>query len=158
MHAYTISIAGAAVLGAVINMLSPDKWSKYISIVTGLVIAVSIGSPIISLFRSDVLSELSFNAAPSSTQGTDIFYRELKQEFERRIENDVKSRVASEFGMDVTAEAEAATDEKGQITGVKKITVYGGHPDNIVIGRLREVYGAAEVKTVADKKLSKKPE
>ena len=158
MRAYIISIAGAAVLGAVINMLSPDKWSKYISIVTGLVIAVSIGSPIISFFRSDVLSDLSFNTAPASTQGTDIFYRELRQEFERRIENDVKSRIASEFGMDITAEAEAATDGEGHITGIKKITVYGGHPDNIVIGRLREVYGAAEVKTIADKKLSEKPE
>lgn len=158
MRAYIISVAGAAVLGAVINMLSPGKWSKYISIVTGLVIAVSIGSPLISLFSSDVLSALSFSSAPASAQGTDIFYRELKQEFERRIENDVKSRVAAEFGMDVTAEAEAAADERGQITGVKKITVYGGHPDSIVIGRLREVYGAAEVITVADKKLSQKPE
>lgn len=154
MKAYIISIAGAAVLSAIVNMLSPEKWNKYIGIVTGLVITLAIGSPILSMMHTDVFSGFGFTDDGLSTIGTEQFYYEIRSELERRVENDVRSRMMTEFGTECTAEAEAQMSPDGQITGIGRITIYGEHLDNAAIGRLREVYGAAEVIIGGDKKVS----
>ena len=158
MKGYIISIAGAAVLSAIVNMLSPDKWNKYIGIVTGLIITVSIGRPIFSLMHTDVFSGFSLEASETASEGSRIFYGEIKNELERRIENDIRSRIRSEFGTECTAEAESDTDDSGRISGIRRITVYGARLDNAAVGRLREVYGAAEVVIGGDQKLSQKAE
>lgn len=36
MKAYIISIAVSTVISAVVTMITPEKWSKYVGIVTGL--------------------------------------------------------------------------------------------------------------------------
>lgn len=158
MKGYIISIAGAAVLSAVVGMLSPDKWNKYIGIVTGLVITLSIGRPILSIMHTDVFGGFSFNDTAISSEGKELFYAELKSELERRIENDVRNRMMTEFGTECSADVEAEMNTDGQITGIGRITVYGAHLDNAAIGRLREVYGAAEVVIGGDQKLSQKTE
>ena len=158
MKGYIISIAGAAVLSAVVNMLSPEKWSKYIGIVTGLIITISIGRPILLLMHTDVFSGFSFESSETASEGSKVFYGELRNELERRVENDIRSRIRTEFGTDCTAEAEADMDDSGRISGIRRITVYGAHLDNAAIGRLREVYGAAEVVIGGDQKLSQKAE
>ena len=38
--------------------------------------------------------------------------------------------------------------DNGEVSGVKSIYVYGDRIDAVIIGRLREMYGAEEVKYV----------
>lgn len=159
MRAYIISVAGAAVLSAVINMLSPEKWSKYIGVLTGLVVALAIGRPLIGVIDKDVFSEVRTEAdSTAADTGTDAFYAGLYAELQSRIEGDIKERLKAEYGADCEAEAELSAAEDGRVTGVKRITVRGGHLDNIAVARLREIYGAEEVIVNGAEKLYKKPE
>lgn len=159
MRAYIISVAGAAILSAVINMLAPEKWSKYIGVLTGLVVTLSIGRPILSLIDKDVFSEIQIETGSGAAEsGTGAFYDGLYGELEARIEEDVKERLRTEFGADCNVAAELSIASDGRITGVHSISVSGGHLDNIAVAKLREIYGAEEVTINGSEKLYQKPE
>ncbi|MBQ3427600.1 MAG: hypothetical protein IJH37_10760 [Clostridia bacterium] len=159
MRAYIISVAGAAVLSAVINMMSPERWSKYIGVLTGLVVAVSVGRPIFSLIDKDAFSRIGIESGTVTAEsGTRSFYDEINKELGRRIEGDIKERLLSEFGADCEAKAELSIAPNGQVDGVRRIIISGGHLDNIAEARLREIYGAEEVIINGSEKLYQKPE
>ena len=69
MKSYIISIAVCTVICAVVNMLTPENWKKYVGVVTGLVITLSIASPIIGIFGNDFLSEFSYTAKTNGEKG-----------------------------------------------------------------------------------------
>ncbi len=158
MKQYIISVAAAAVISAVMNMLAPAKWSKYISIVTGLCVAVCIGRPILALMHSDLLENIKLNSEYTKREGYSQLYAEVRRGLEERIEQDTAVRLKNEFGRECTAEAEISVNGSGQITGVNKITVYGEKIDAAAIGRLRDIYGAGEVVYGGYKKNTQKPE
>ncbi len=152
MRLYIITILGATVMSAAVNMITPEQWKKYVGIVTGLVIALSIGRPIFYMMRTDALSEIALEPQDIASGGEALFYDELRAELEERIEHDAKARLGSEFGIDCAVTAEVDTDDTGRICGVKSITIHKAHIDNTVIGRLREIYGAEEVVAVGTEK------
>lgn len=158
MKAYIISIAATTVISAVITMITPEKWSKYVSVVTGLVVMVCIAQPIVSLMRTDVFEIFSYNYEHDESEGEKVLYAQIKTELEKRICTDAISRIKSEFGKTCDVATEVLVKESGEVAGVKSILVYGDKIDTIVIGRLREVYGAEEVKYVGNKKTAQKPE
>lgn len=158
MKAYIISIAVATVISAVVSMITPEKWSKYVSIVTGLVVTVCIAQPIISLVHADMFEGFSYKAEYSRSEGEKVLYSQIKEELEKRIADDAKQRLKTEFGKTCEAEAVVAMTENGEVAGVKTIFIYGDKIDAVAIGRLREVYGAEEVKYIGYKKTAQKSE
>ena len=158
MKSYIISIAVSTVISAVVTMITPEKWSKYVSIVTGLVVTVCIAQPIISLMHADVFEGFSYNTSLTNTEGQKVLYKEIKAELEKRISEDVRTRLESEFGKCCTSQAEVKITQTGEVSGVKKIIVYGDKIDAVAIGRLRDVYGAEEVKYIGPEKTLKKSE
>ena len=145
MKEYIISVAAAAVIGAVVNMIAPDKWAKYVSMATGLVIVMCIARPVFSLLDKNAFEGFSYEPEVSADAGEDMLRAEIKSELEARIEEDVQSRLLSEFGKECRAEAEAGVNENGEITGIDRIVIYGSGIDAAALARLRDVYGAAEV-------------
>lgn len=145
MRAYIISVASAAVLSAVINMLSPERWGKYIGVLTGLVVAAAIVRPVLSLVDGDILSDIQIKTDTAAEAGMDVFYSELRAEFEERVSGDIKERLLREFGTDCEVSVEARTADDGRILGIGSITVHGGHLDNAAAARLHDIYDAGEV-------------
>lgn len=158
MKAYIISIAVSAIIAAVVNMISPDKWGKYIGIVTGLVVVLCIGRPILELANTDVFAGFNFNESILSNEGEKQFRSEVKRELEKQLEGDIKTRVENEFGRKCSVDVIIGVNENGEITGVDKIIIYGKGFDNAVTGRLRELYGAKEIVTNGSEKVSQKTE
>ena len=158
MKAYIISIAVSAIIAAVVNMLSPDKWAKYTGIVTGLVVVLCIGRPILELANTDVFAGFRFDETVLSNKGEMEFRGEVKRELEAQLEGDIKTRVKNEFGRDCEADVTVGVNGSGEITGVDKIIIYGKGFDNAVTGRLRELYGAKEIVTNGSEKVSQKTE
>lgn len=147
MKEYIISIAAAAVISAVVSIITPEKWSKYVGVVTGLVVVLCIAQPIFSLLDADVFSGIEFQSEKTSVDGTDMLRKEIVKELETRVETDAQSRIKTEFMMDCSVDADVSVNEKGEITGVNNITVYSKRrPDTAVMSRLKEVYGVKEVK------------
>ena len=158
MKAYIISIAVSAIIAAVVNMISPDKWAKYTGIVTGLVVVLCIGRPVLELAHTDVFAGFSFDERVLSNDGEKEFRDEVKNELQRQLEGDIKTRMKDEFGRDCSADVIIGVNEKYEITGVDKIIIYGKGFDNAVTGRLRELYGAKEIVINGSEKVSQKTE
>lgn len=158
MKLYIMTIAVSAIVAAAVNMLSPEKWQKYISVVTGLVMVLCIGRPIFELAHTDVFSGFHFNNESIADEGERQLRMELKKELELQLAGDVQSRIRQEFGRTAQARVRVGVDDGGLITGVESIVIYGKGFDNAVTGRLRDVYGAREVKIGGNKKVSEKAE
>ena len=77
MKTYIISIAVSTVIAAVVNMITPEKWSKYVGIVTGLVVTVCIAQPVISLMHADVFEGFSYNSTQNSDEGEKVLYTQI---------------------------------------------------------------------------------
>ena len=158
MKAYILSIAVSAIIAAAVNMISPDKWAKYTGIVTGLVIVLCIGRPILELADTDAFAGFRFDETVLSNEGEKEFRGAVKMELENQLEGDIKARVKNEFGRDCTTDVIIGVNDSGEITGVDKIIIYGKGFDNAVTGRLRELYGAKEIVTNGSEKVSQKTE
>lgn len=156
MKAYIISVAVATVISAIVTMLSPAKWEKYVGVVTGLVVTVCIASPIITLTRSDIFEGWGYSYASPATGGDNLLRTEIKKELEKRLSEDASSRLESEFGLDSSAVVSVRMNKDDAVEGVMSIKIYGQKPDAVVIGRLYEVYDAQEVKYVGAEKTLKK--
>ncbi len=158
MKAYIISVAVATVISAIVTMLSPGRWEKYVGVVTGLVVTVCIANPIITLTRSDIFEGWEYSYTSHTTGGDSLLRAEIKKELENRLSNDVSARLKSEFGLESYAVVSVKTNKDGAVEGVMGIKIYGQKPDAVAIGRLYEVYDAQEVKYVGAEKTLKKSE
>ncbi len=158
MKAYIISIAVSTVISAVVNMITPEKWSKYVGIVTGLVVTMCIAQPVISLMHADAFEGFSYNSTENSREGEKVLYAQIKSELEKRISEDITKRLKSEFGKTCKVQTEVTITDNGEVSGVKSVAVYGDKIDAVAIGRLRHVYGAEEVKYIGPEKTLKKSE
>lgn len=145
MASYIITIVTATVIAAVISVLTPEGWNKYVGVVTGIVVTVCIARPVISIVNGNFAEDFKISYKTQQTDGEGVFAKEIKREMEYRIATDIRERLRSEFGRECSASVSVAVKESGEISGVNSIRVRGDRIDNIMIGRLREVYGATEV-------------
>lgn len=158
MKEYILSIAAAAVISALMNIITPKQWNKYVGIVTGLMVVVCIARPILGIMNADFFEEIQYSSNKNSVYGNRQLYLEVGKKLAERVTEDVEKRMLEEFGVQCSAEVTIQTNDGGQIEGIDSITVYGKNIDNIAVGRLREVYGAKEVQYDEHKKNTQKQE
>ena len=144
MKAYIITIIGATLLSAFADMLSPDKWRKYVQMITGLVIISCIIAPLNSILSEDIFSGFG-SFEENEIEGGEIQRDLVIEELTSRVEADIEERLQKEFGISVTAEVEISVNENNEIEGVDRIRLFGMGVDNRVKDRLKEVYGVREV-------------
>lgn len=145
MGAYIIGIAAATVIASIISMMTPDRWDKYVGVVTGIVVTICIARPIINLINMDLFEPVSDVKTTDITDVTDEYANEIKKEMESRIAMDVKKRLSDEFGKDCVASVTVNVTQKGEVLGIDEINVRGDKIDAVAKSRLREVYDATEV-------------
>ena len=145
MGAYILAIVGATVIGAVISVLTPDNWDKYVGIVTGVVITLCIARPVVSLINEDIFTNVPDVKSQSLVTGEMLFKDEVKRELQSKIAMDVKEKLKSEFGRECVARVEVSVMVNGDISGVDRILVRGDKIDAVAKSRLREIYGAREI-------------
>lgn len=145
MREYILSVAAAAVISSVMTMIAPARWSRYVGMITGLLVVICIGRPLFAFVGSDIIGEIDYKLEETEDIANTELIREIEKSVCEQIENDVIARLQSEFGRHCTARAELAIDKEQHITGVGKIVIYGDDIDAFIIGRLRDVYGASEV-------------
>lgn len=143
MKSYILTIIGATLLSAFAGNLAPDRWRKYVKIITGLVLIICILSPLKSLVSVDWFED--FSVDEYITNGGKTQTELVIEELTEKIEQDVEARLKKEYDMNVTARVEISVNTDGEIDGVKKICVTGAKLTEAVRARLTEVYGTAEV-------------
>ena len=143
LHDYIITVIGATLLSAMANILSPESWRKYISVITGFIIISCIAAPAAKLADADLFA------------GFDDFYEE-KTDYEaveksimtdrltRGVEEEIEKRFLKEFKENVSVAAKLKINENGEIEGVEKIKISGSDGAYEKTKRLCEIYGINE--------------
>ena len=145
MRTYIISVAAAAVISAMVNMIAPERWSKYVGMATGLVVVMCIAQPIFSLMHEDVFEGFSYSAEYGAEAGEEMLRDEIKRQLCERVEEDAEARLRSEFGRECRVEAEIAVNENSEVCGVESMVIFGDGIDAAALARMREVYGVSDV-------------
>ena len=140
MKAYIITVIGAALLSALAEIISPEKWRGYVKIITGLVVISSIIAPAAGLVHSGVFEGLDESIA-SVGETRDTQNEIIAAQLKKNIDADIEKRMKDEYGLNIDAECELGFDGDGKMTGVKEIRVYGGSLTDGAKRRLCEVYG-----------------
>ena len=144
MKGYIISVIGAALLASAASMLAPEKWSKYINIITGLVVICTIISPVAKISPEDIFS--SFTSEPELVQeGEELRQTLIEEELEKRINEDIEQRLEQEFNIKCRAQCKISADAEGKIERVEKITIYDAELPPKAAARLCEVYGIDKI-------------
>lgn len=143
MKEYVTVIAGAAILSVLADILSPEQWRKYIKIVTGFVIISVIISPVAKLKNIDLFDGIDYNNTISADI-TDYRSKWVAEEFEVRVENDIKERVMNDYGKNCDVDVKISINDDNMIEAVEQIEI---HTDGECIGlkeKMAYMYGVAE--------------
>ena len=145
MREYIILVAMASIISAIVDILSPENWRKYIRIVTGFLILAVLISPVAKFKNIEIFnSQESFQASEIPTR--DLVAAELQ----KRVERDIEERILVEFKREATAIAELDIDSEHRIRGVKRIRVSLKKAPDGLRERLLEVYGCENIEFGTD--------
>ena len=139
-----MSITGAVLTAVMADVLLPDKWRKYVRIITGLIIIATIISPLKSVTIPDI-SIYKKEADELSYDGEALRRSLIIEELRKNIEADICGRISDELLENVSAEVEISVNENNEITGVEKIKIKGANKVQNVKKILDEVYSPKEV-------------
>ncbi len=149
MSEYILTIIGAALLAAMTNLISPDKWQPYIRTATGLVVMSVILSPIASM--RGIEFKMEFKAPETAIEdGENIQMEAIKEGLEQRVIEDAKMRLENEFGITAEVDVEIKTNADMQIERVEEIVVSGTELTAAAKNRLAEVYGLNPDEVITD--------
>lgn len=144
MKSYLMSITGAVLISVFSNVILPEKWNKYIKVITGLIIISTIISPLkISWdFEYDKQFKIPQNI---EIDAKDYSLGLIKQELKERVDEDIKKRLKEEFSKNIIADSDIGINLDGEITGVERIRISGDEISGTAVKRLQEIYAPKEV-------------
>ncbi len=140
MKEYIITVALAAVIAALADVLAPKSWSGYIRIAVGFLVLSVLLVPIAKFKGVELFSaseEYEFSDAPLK----DAVSLELKN----NVEKDIEERLLEEFDVKAEAEVEIDIDEDHNIKGVRGIKIKARKNPEGLEERLRDVYGCERI-------------
>jgi len=142
MGEYIMTLIGAGIMCALSEIISPDKWHKYIQLFTGVLIAILIVSPVKNI-DMNVLDDISYTAeAPDES----ILKKEVQHSLEERINTDITSRIKENFGCESVVKTDVISDSNGDITGIYSIEIETKASRNDVKRIICAVYGLDEAR------------
>ena len=142
MRNYVIMIVGATLLGAMADIVSPEKWRKYISVITGFIIISCIISPIGDIIGADVFTAFDEYAVKEQNY-EEIQLKKVKEETQRNIALDIKERLKNEFNFEADVKVELGLNQEGKIDGVDKI-ILNKAITYTATQRICEIYGVSK--------------
>ena len=142
MRNYVIMIVGATLLGAMADIISPERWRKYISVITGFIIISCIISPIGDIIGTDVFTAFD-EYAVKELNYEEIQLKKVKEETQRNIALDIKERLKNEFNIEAEVKVELGLNHEGKIDGVDKI-ILNKAITHAAMQRICEIYGVSK--------------
>lgn len=145
MREYIITIAVAAIICALFDILAPKEWSKYIRVMIGFLILSVIAAPIATFRGSYIISP-----TPEYEITDEPFYDNIYNELKTNIESDIEARLLEEFSLKAKARVKIAVDDEYNIKGVEVIKIKASKNPAGMIERLEEVYGCDKIELTSE--------
>ena len=144
MKTYFMSIMFAVLISVFAGMILPDKWDKYIKIITGLIIISTIITP---LKKSWDLNYNEYTLKYDEIETDAAQYRQnlVVNELSNKIKNDIEQRIFDEFGSRPQVSVSVGVNSENEITGIERIELNGDNLSDEISARLTEIYAPQEV-------------
>ena len=140
MKEYIITIAVAALVAALADILAPKEWDKYIRVIIGFLILSVLLAPIAEFRHARILPVTdSFEVSDEPLKDS------VSEELRRRVEQDIEERIADEYGVNVTASVSIDIDSEHNIRGVKAIRLRCWQNPDGMLDRIKNIYGCEKV-------------
>ncbi len=143
MKIYLMKIVGAVLICVFTDIALPEKWSKYIKIITGLIIISTIASPLEKPLNLNFKEYFRVSEKLEKT-GEEYQISLIKEEFEKNVSNDIEKRIYDEFKKEISADVIVSLNDENKISGIKKIELNGDINDEI-LNRINEIYAPKEI-------------
>ncbi len=140
MKEYIITVATAAVIASLADIMAPKEWSKYIRIIVGFLIMSILIAPTAKFRGAEILSE-----TPTYKISDEPLKDSISEKLRENIEKDIEERVLSEFGIDIKARVNIDIDSEHNIRGVKAIQISTWKNPKGMEDRLRDIYGCDKI-------------
>ncbi len=144
MKQYLMSIIGAVLVAVFSDVVLSEKWSKYIKIITGLIIIGSIITPLEKL-NIPAMEDFFGEAEQIAIDGDEYQKKLIIEDLCKKIREDIKIRLRDEFNIEADIEVSVGVNENNEITGVRTIRITGDKIGESVKKRLDEIYAPEEV-------------
>lgn len=144
MKAYILKVIGAAMLASVSEFAVPKEWKKYMRLVTGFILISVLMLPLTQKIPdTDFFSQFEMTS-DLKTDGEQALYKNIKEQFESDIAEDITKRISDEFGKNIKAKVEVKTTSDGKIEKVEQIELFSKRDEEIE-KRMKFVYGTDEI-------------
>ncbi len=144
MKAYILKVIGAAMLASVSEFAVPKEWKKYMRLVTGFILISVLMLPLTrKIPDTDFFSQFEMTS-DLKTDGEQALYKNIKEQFESDIAEDITKRISDEFGKNIKAKVEVKTTADGKIEKVERIELFSKRDEEIE-KRMKFVYGTDEI-------------
>lgn len=144
MKAYILKVIGAAMLASVSEFAVPKEWKKYMRLVTGFILISVLMLPLTQKIPdTDFFSQFEMTS-DLKTDGEQALYKNVKEQFESDIAEDITKRISDEFGKNIKAKVEVKTTSDGKIEKVERIELFSKRDEEIE-KRMKFVYGTDEI-------------
>ena len=144
MKAYILKVIGAAMLASVSEFAVPKEWKKHMRLVTGFKLISVLMLPLTQKIPdTDFFSQFEMTS-DLKTDGEQALYKNIKEQFESDIAEDITKRISDEFGKNIKAKVEVKTTADGKIEKVERIELFSKRDEEIE-KRMKFVYGTDEI-------------
>ncbi len=140
MERYITSVAIAAVMAGFADNFVPKSWQRYVSLLTGAILLITLITPFLNLRNIEPL-KLGISEDDYISYNIE---NEVVADLSKRIEEDIRERLFSEFGIKTEAKVKLKI-ENDTIMGVEKISL-NCKKRNDVTALLTELYGCDDIR------------
>lgn len=147
LNGFTITILCIILITSVCDALMPEgNLSKYIRLVLGLVVMVTIVSAALGITKIDFDSVFAWEDTPAlNKQNAALAYnQQIAQSFQSNLQSNVKQYILQYFGTDAKVSATIRTDEQGNVESIERLEIALETPgmDSFTLRqKLAEMYG-----------------
>ena len=141
MRDYIVGLSMTALIVSILEVFAPKEYEKYVKLAAGVLMLSVMIFPVAKLGNFKLPSEISGKVVEDGAL-TD----KVSAEMQKRVEQDIETRLQEEFGIESGAEVKLELDENGRIAGVEEIYVKVAENPDKMQERLEEVYGCTKIR------------
>jgi len=131
---WIMQIAGIIVVGAICELIMVEgELKKYVKLVAGLVLMLTVIRPIIVIssntFQLEIPKSERLKAVELKNRLDEKEMEKIFEIYREKLETSVENEIYSRFGLDVTAKADVEENDENSLGNIIALTVFSDYTD-----------------------------
>jgi len=141
---WIMQIAGIIVVGAICELIMVEgELKKYVKLVAGLVLMLTVIRPIIVIssntFQLEIPKSERLKAVELKNRLDEKEMEKIFEIYREKLETSVENEIYSRFGLDVTAKADVEENDENSFGNIIALTVFSDYTDKASDDEIKEL-------------------